>query len=189
MKRLLAVLGVLVPLVLTGAPAQAAGTGGIEVTPYPGVVDGHQVTAFHVSVPSRGRTTVRYALRNTTGETVRGRLYSASATRDGHGGWSVGEAGSSDHVRFAAQDVTLKPHETRFASFSVSGKVSGTQHAAIVVEVRQGSVVTRAATLVYLEPGRVVPLPLLVVGAAGLLLALAAAGVVAARRRTPTPAS
>ena len=68
-------------LVLTwAAPASAAGTGGIEVSPYPGIVDGHQVTAFHVKVPSRGRATVKYSIRNTTNHAVKGRLYGASAT-------------------------------------------------------------------------------------------------------------
>lgn len=182
-RRFLALLAALLLLGLSSAPAQAAGTGGIELSPYPGVVDGKQVTAFHVSVPSRGSTTVRYSLRNTTDAAVTGRLYAASARPDGHGGWSVGEAGSARHVRFSDRQVSLAPHETRIASFPVEGKVSGTQYEALVVEVRQGSVVTRAATLVYLKPGRVVPLPVLLVGAAVLVLLLAGGGVVVAGRR------
>jgi len=165
-------------LVLLSAPARAAGTGGIEVSPYPGVVRGHQVTAFHVKVPSRGSVSVRYSLRNTTGRTVHGRLYAATATRK-RGGWVIGDAGSSSSVELADQQVSLAPHETRVASFEVHGTAGG--HAAVVVEVKQGSVVTRAATLVYLERGRTVPLPVLLVGIAVLLL-LAAALAVAWRR-------
>jgi hypothetical protein len=163
-------------------PAQAAGTGGIELSPYPGVVDGRQVTAFHVAVPTRGTTHVRYSLRNTKGTAVQGRLYAASATPDGHGGWAIGGAGSARFVRFPDRAVTLKPHETRLASFRVSGDVSGKRYEALVVEVRQGSVVTRAATLVYLTRGRVVPLPVLLVGGAVLVLLLVGGAVVVVRR-------
>jgi hypothetical protein len=167
------------------APAQAAGTGGIEVSPYPAIVGGHQVTAFHVRVPSRGSVSVRYSLRNTTAAPVRGRLYAASATSDGHGGWTIGGAGSSTHLDLADQQIELAAHQTRLAAFRAHGK-SG-EHAAVVIEVKQGSVVTRAATLVYLEHGRTVPLPLLLVGIAVLLL-LAAGGAVAWQRRRSAPA-
>lgn len=164
-------------------PANAAGTGGIEVSPYPGVVDGHQVTAFHASVPRRGDGTVAWSLRNTTGTTKSGRLYAASATSDGHGGWAIGDAGSSPYLEFADRQVTLAPHETRVAEFRVHGKVEGTQHAALVVEVRNGSVVARAATLIYLTPGPVVPLPTAVVGLAGLVLLAAGSAFLRARRQ------
>jgi hypothetical protein len=172
-------------LLVLAVPARAAGTGGIEVSPYPGVVDGHQVTAFHVKVPRGGSSKVTYSLRNTTNHPVHGRLYAASATPDGHNGWTVGGAGTSRYVDLPDQQTSLKPHETRLQTFTVHGKVDGTQHAAIVVEVKQGSVVTPAATLVYLERGRRVPLPVLVVGAAVLLLLAASVGVVLMRRRRP----
>jgi hypothetical protein len=168
------------------APAHAAGTGGIEVSPYPAIVDGHQVTAFHVKVPSRGSVSVRYSLRNTTAAPVRGHLYAASASPDGHGGWTIGGAGSSTYLDLADQQVTLAAHQTQLASFGVDGP-SG-KHAAVVIEVKQGSIVTRAATLVYLEHGRTVPLPLLLVGIAVLLL-LAAAGALAWQRRRPATLS
>ncbi len=183
MRGFAAAVGLLL-LLLSTSPAEAAGTGGIEVSPYPGVVGGHQVTAFHVSVPSRGAVTVRYSLRNTTGAPVSGRLYAASASSDGHGGWAVGAAGSADSVELADQQVQLQPQETRLASFDVHGEVG--EHAALVIEVQQGSVVTRAATLVYLERGRLVPLPVLVVGLAVLLLVVGGAGVAWARRRPAT---
>lgn len=167
-------------------PASAAGTGGIEISPYPGVVDGHQVTAFHVKVPSRGSTSVRYSVRNTTSSAVQGRVYAASAASDGHGGWTIGDPGSTPYLDLADQQVSLKPHETRLASFDVQGSLDRTEHAAVVVEVKKGAVLTRAATLVYLSPGRRVPLPLLAVVVAVLLLLVVAAGVVRQRRR-PAP--
>jgi hypothetical protein len=173
-------------LVVLAAPANAAGTGGIEVSPYPGVVGGHQVTAFHVKVPSRGSVSVRYSLRNTTAAPARGRLYAASASSDGHGGWTIGGAGSSPYLALQDQQVSLSPHETRFASFRVHGHAGA--RAAVVLEVTQGSVVTRAATLVYLEHGRTVPIPVLLVGIAILLLlAVAAAFAWQRRRLAPLP--
>lgn len=186
--RVLAVLTAALALTaaLGAEPAQAAGTGGIEVDPYPGVVGGHQVTAFHVTVPAHGDVAVRYSLRNTTAARVHGRLYAAAAVADGHGGWTIAEAGSSPYVGFADQQVVLAPHESRIASFTVHGDVRGTRYAALVVEVRQGAVVTRAATLVYLAPGSALPLPALVVGAAVLLLLAGGAGVLRARERPAT---
>jgi hypothetical protein len=178
-----ALTAVLLLVLAVPVPARAAGTGGIEVSPYPGVVDGHQVTAFHVKVPSRGTTQVRYSLRNTTARPVHGRLYAASASPDGRGGWTVGGPGSSPYIALADQQVSLKANETRLASFGAHGPAG--EHAAVVVEVTQGSVVTRAATLVYLERGRRVPLPVLLVGVAVLLLLLAGAGVWLVRRRRP----
>jgi hypothetical protein len=177
-------LALVVALAVPAGPALAAGTGGIEVSPYPGISDGRQVTAFHVKVPSRGTTTVKYSIRNTTNHAVKGRLYGASAAPDGSGGWTIGGAGSSTMLDLADQQVSLKPQETRLASFTVSGKAG--DHAAVVVEVKQGAVVSRAATLVYLEKGRTVPLPLLLVGAAVLLLLVVGAGVVLVRRRPAT---
>jgi hypothetical protein len=177
-------LTVAAALAVPAGQAQAAGTGGIEVSPYPGISDGRQVTAFHVKVPSQGDATVQYSVRNTTDHAVTGRMYAASATPDGHGGWTIGGPASTPTVGLADQKVALKPKETRVASFRVEG--SPGEHAAVVVEVKQGAVVTRAATLVYLEKGRSVPVPLLVVGAAVVLLLLVGAGLVLVRRR-PAP--
>jgi len=144
------------------------------------------VTAFHVKVPSEGAATVRYSVRNTTAKPVTGRLYAASADSDGRGGWSIGGPGSTRSVDLSDQQVSLKPQETRLASFQVSGRPG--DHAAVVVEVKQGAVVTRAATLVYLEKDRTVPLPLLAVAAAVLLLLVVGGGVLLVRRR-PAPAN
>ena len=170
-------------LLLAPGRAGAAGTGGIEVSPYPGLVHGKQVTAFHTKVPSSGSTSVRYSLRNTTSTTRSARLYAASASRDGSG-WTIGDPGSSPYITFPERTVTLKAGEVRLETFTVHGKVDGTQHGAIVVQVSSGSITQRAATLVYLEKGRSVPLPVLLVGAAVLLLVVAGAAVaVTARRR------
>ncbi len=184
--------GAAIPLVLLlPVPATAAGTGGIEVSPYPGAVNGRQVTAFHVTVPSRGAATVRYSLRNTTTHPASGRLYAASATSDGNGGYTIGEAGSSPYLSFRTRDVTLAGGELTLDTFTVHpglhGRPAAKTYGAIVVEVRNGSVVQRAATLVYLEPGPVVPLPLLVVLVAVAVLALAGLGflLVVRRRRRP----
>lgn len=175
-------------LVVAGAvPASAAGTGGIEVSPYPGIVDGHQVTAFHATVPGSGEGKVAWSLRNTTGAVATGRLYAAAATSDGHGGWTIGEAGSSPYLRFDSREVRLAPHEIQVSEFAVHGDLDGPQHAAIVVEVRNGSVVARAATLVYLVPGPAGALPGITVGLALLLVLAASAGVWQARKRPATP--
>ena len=180
------VVSLLLLLALPGS-SRAAGTGGIEVSPYPGSVNGRQVTAFHTKVPSRGEVSVQYSLRNTTAAPVSGRLYAASAVPDGKGSYAIGTEGSSPYLSLKSQQVSLKARELRIASFTVHGQVSGKKYAAVVVEVRNGSVVQRAATLVYLEPGRTVPLPLLIVLIAVAVLALAGLGflVVVRRRRAP----
>jgi hypothetical protein len=178
-------------LVLGHGPARAAGTGGVDVSPYPGVQNGKQITAFHAKVPSRGSSTVQYALRNTTSKTATARLFGASA-RKTDGTFTLGPAESSPYLDFADRTVTLKPHETRIASFRVhpgpDGRPKGTAYAALVVEVKNGSVIQQAATVVYLQPGRTVPLPLLVVLVAVALVLLGRAGLVLVRRRRrPTP--
>lgn len=188
MRLAAVVLAPLLPLLLLLAPpAAAAGTGGVDISPYPGVVDGRQVTAFHAQVPSRGDSTVRYVLRNTTGHTATARLFGTAASRDAQGRFTIGPAGSSPYLGFADQQVSLAPHETRMATFTVHpgphGRPQGKAYAAVVVEVRNGSVIAQAATVVYLERGRTIPLPLLVVLVATGLLAAAGVGVLVVSRR------
>lgn len=175
---LLASLAVLMPV--TGV--HAAGTGGIEISPYPGVVNGKQVTAFHVTVPRRGSRTVRYSLRNTTSGPKTAHLYSASASRNGKS-FAIGDAGSSHYIEFPDRTVTLKGNETLLSDFTVHGTVKDGALGAVVVEVTNGSVTQRAATLVYLTPGPVLPLPVLLVLIAVGLLLLAGGGVFFTRRR------
>lgn len=178
---------VLAVLLLPGA-ALAAGTGGVDVSPYPGVVNGRQITAFHAKVPSRGDTTVQYALRNTTGKPATARLFAAKASRDSKGSFTIGAAGSSPYVTFTDQQVTLAPRETRIASFRIKagpdGRPKGTAYGALVVEVKNGAIIQQAATVIYLEPGRLVPLPLLLVLIAITLLVLAGMGFLVVRRRS-----
>jgi hypothetical protein len=177
---------VFVLLLLTG-PAHAAGTGGVDVSPYPGVVDGKQVTAFHAKVPSSGDVRVQYALRNTTDKPATARLFCAKAQRDSAGKFTIGAPGSSPYLSFADKEISLKPREIRIESFMVhagpQGRPSGTAYGAIVVAARHGSVIEQAATVVYLEPGRRVPLPLLIVLIAIGVLGLAGLGLLIAVRR------
>jgi hypothetical protein len=186
-----AVVVVLALLLPTGlaAPAWAAGTGGIDLSPYPAIVDGRQITAFHTDVPSRGSVSVRYSLHNVTKQPRTVRVYAASATRNG-GSFSVGTAGSSPYLTFPTRTVTLAGGETQLGTFTVHGPVHGTTYGALVVEVTTGSITQRAATLVYLKKGRTVPVPLLLTLLAVLALALAGGAVsVVARRRAAAPAS
>lgn len=176
-------LAALATAVAAPSGASAAGTGGIEVTPDPGVVDGHQVTAFHVSVPSRGDTTVSYFLRNTTSHVVSGQLYAASASRDSKGQFTIGGPGSAGDIGLKAQRLDLAPREVRHSSFSVTGPVHGTTYRAIVVEVQRGTITERAATVVYLNPGRRVPVPVVLAIIAAVLLAVVAGAIVVVRRR------
>ena len=175
---------VVLVLLLCGGTARAAGTGGVEVTPFPGVVDGKQQTAFHVDVPTRGDTSVRYVLRNTTSEPRSAKLYAASATPDGKGGYAIGDPGSSPYVDLPARTVSLKGKESRLERFRAHGEVEGTRYAAVVVEVTNGAITQRAATLVYLERGRTVPLPLLLVLLAVGLLVVVGGAVLLSRRST-----
>jgi hypothetical protein len=181
-----AVLAVLAALLLPGS-AFGAGTGGVDVSPYPGVVNGKQVTAFHAKVPSRGSSTVEYALRNTTGKPATARLFAAKALLGSKGSFTIGPAGSSPYVAFKDRQVTLAPHETRIASFRITpgpgGRPKGTVYGALVVEVKNGAIIQQAATVIYLEPGRLVPLPVLFVIIAITLLVLLGLALLVARRK------
>ena len=173
-------------LVLVAGPALAAGTGGVDVSPYPGVVNGKQVTAFHTRVPSSGEAVVQYSLRNTTNAPASARLFSASAARTG-GQFTVGAAGSSPYISFPDEQVTLKPQESRIETFTVHAGPHGVaagSYGAIVVEVKNGSIIQQAAVVVYLEREHAVPLPLLVISIAIAVLLLAGTGfLLVARHR------
>lgn len=179
------VLALLLPTGLA-TPAWAAGTGGIDLSPYPSIVNGRQITAFHADVPSRGSISVRYTLRNVSKQPHTVRVYAASATRNG-GSFSVGTAGSSPYLTFPTRTVTLTGGATQLGTFTVHGPVHGTTYGALVVEVTTGSITQRAATLVYLKKGRTVPVPLLLTLIAVLVLALAGAAVAITGRRSAAP--
>ncbi len=178
----------LVLALLPVAGSIAAGTGGIEISPYPGVVNGKQVTAFHVQVPRRGSASVRYSLRNTTNGPKTGRVYSASAARSGSS-WSIGDAGSSPYIDFPSKTVALQGGEAQVKSFRVRGKPDKQVYGALVVEVTNGAITQRAATIVYLTPGPLLSIPLLLALVAAVLLVLAGTAIMLTRRRQrPTPA-
>lgn len=142
-------LALLLALFLPAGAAGAAGTGGIDVSPYPGVLDGKQVTAFHPDVPARGSSTVRYALHNTTDSTASARISAARADRDSAGRFTLEQAGSSGYLEFPDQHVTLTAHEVRIVSLTVhpskAGRPTGTVYGALGIEVRNGAIVQQAA--------------------------------------------
>ncbi|MFP5218335.1 MAG: hypothetical protein ACLGIG_01165 [Actinomycetes bacterium] len=182
-------LVVLLPLLVT-APARAAGTGGIEVTPLTEPVDGAAPTSFRVDVPSDGTERVPFLVRNVDDQPRSARLFVAPVRRDGDS-FALGEPDASEWVEYEARDVTLQPGESQEHALVVrGGKLPDDEVlAAVVVQVRSGSVVQRASTLIYLDEGRRVPLPLLVVLVA-VLLAVAAAiawSFVVRRRRPEAP--
>lgn len=161
-------------VVAAAAPAGAAGVGGIEVTPLSG-------SSFRLDVPAGKRAQQEFLLRNLRSEPSTVRLYGASATRNGSA-WSVAGPGSAGWLELADREITLRGGETRTLAFRVRG---GEQQrtGAVVVELGAGTVVQRAATLVYVDTAARVPLPLLLVVAAVALLLAAGAGVAAVARR------
>jgi hypothetical protein len=150
------VAGLLVAAVtaIAVAPAAtAAGTGGIELTPVP-VVDGHRhrVTAFHVGPGGRAE----FALRNLTDQPVTIRMYAASATRSPSGAWSIGSSGSASWIHLKAESVVVPGHAVLTRTFTVArqGLAKGVTFGAVVLEQSHGTVVERAATLVYLTAAK-----------------------------------
>lgn len=188
-RRAVAVLAVAVVLAcLCGGAARAAGTGGIEVTPLPAIVDGEQVTAFHVELPGRGSKEIPFLLRNVENGERTASVYAADVTRAENGAFDVSDAGSSPYVRYEQRTVTLAPGEQRRETFALerpnAASPSEETFGAIVVEVSNGSVVQRAATLVYVNPGTRLPLPLLIVLVALLLIAVTAVTITVYARRS-----
>jgi hypothetical protein len=181
-----AVAVLLAALALPAAPSRAAGTGGIEVTPVPSMRGGKAITTFTVTVPSSGTRTVPYTLRNVDAVPRTVRVFAAQVTRSG-GTYTLGAPGTSPYVRDRDRTVTLQGHEVQQERFTVTGKgaLRRVAYAAVVVEVRQGSVVQNAATLITLRPAsnRVVGVPRPVVAVALALLVLAAAALLVVRRR------
>ena len=185
-RRWRPVLAVVLLAGLGGPSAHAAGTGGIEVTPVPGQRDGRTVTTFQVEVPHDGSVRVPYLLSNLEDEPRSARIYSARVT-ESSGSFALDDPDSSPYVSMPDREVTLQPEEVREEFFTVSpgddGPPSDRAYAAVVVEVRNGAVVQRANTLIYLTAAPRVPLPLLVLVVAVVLVALVGAGVAVAGRR------
>ncbi|MHB8961259.1 MAG: hypothetical protein ACYDAN_16735 [Candidatus Limnocylindrales bacterium] len=180
---------VVVLLVVPVPLALAAGTGGIEITPVPSQVDGKAVTVFRVGVPREGSVQVPYLLSNVEDGPRTARVYVARV-RKVDGNFSLDDEGSSPYVSMEDRSVTLEAEEVREETFRVApgpdGPPDDEAYAAVVVEVRNGSVVQRANTLIYLTGEPRVPLPLLILIIAVLLIGVVGAGVaVTVRRRRP----
>ena len=171
---------------LTG-PASGAGTGGIEITPVPSKRGDKAITTFRVDVPRDAPIQVPYTVRNVEDGPRTARVYSARVLNS-DGNFALDEPGSSPHVSMPDRQITLQPGEVLEETFLVApgpqGPPKDEAYAAVVVEVRNGAVVQRASTLIYLDPGPRVPLPVLLVGmAVALLLIPAGALVIGARRQ------
>ena len=177
---------VVVLLVVPVPLALAAGTGGIEVTPVPSKVDGKAVTVFRVEVPRDGSVSVPYLLSNVEDGPRTARVYVARV-RKVDGNFSLDDEGSSPYVSMEDRSVTLEAEEVREEAFRVApgpdGPPDDEAYAAVVVEVRNGSVVQRANTLIYLTGEPRVPLPLLILIVAVLLIGVVGAGVAVTVRR------
>lgn len=175
-RRALGLLvGTAAVLVAAAVPAGAAGVGGVEVTPRSG-------TAFNLSVSDGETVRETFTVRNIGEAAATVRLYAAAAEQTESGTWSVAGAGSAPWLEFADREVSLEPGETQELSFAARGSDEA-RNGAIVIEQGSGTVVQRAATLVYVKQGPTVPLPLLLILIAVVLIALAAAAWVTAARR------
>lgn len=153
MRRAFAAVAVGFGIFLTATPAGAAGAGGVEVSPLRAGSDGHPATAFHVRVAGTSRQTERFLVRNLTQSPRVVRLYAADVRRDEAGTFTVAGPGSSELVALPTQTLSLKPQQRLELSMDITPKAGlhGTDYAAVVVEVPGAAVVTRAATLVYVE--------------------------------------
>ncbi len=177
-----------VALLLVPAPAVlAAGTGGIEVTPVPSQVDGEAVTVFRVEVPREGSTQVPYLLSNVEDGQRTARVYVARV-RKVDDNFSLDDEGSSQYASMEDRSVTLEAGEVREETFRVApgedGPPDSEAYAAVVVEVRNGSVVQRANTLIYLTGEPRLPLPMLILIIAVVLIGAVGAGVSVTARRS-----
>ena len=178
-----------------GSPATAAGTGGIEITPVPSKKGNKAITTFRVQVPREAPLQVPYTVRNVEDGPRTARVYSARILRS-DGNFILDEPGSSPYVSMPDREVTLAAGQVLEETFLVSPSPDGRHireeaYAAVVVEVRNGAVVQRASTLIYLDPGPRVPLPLLLVGLAAALVLIPGAALTVGklRRRRQMPAA
>lgn len=176
-----------VSVVLAAAPASAASVDGIDLTPVPALVDGEPVTNFQVDLPERGVERVQYAVTNTGTSARTVRVYGVGATRRESGSFSLTDD-ESPYVRLPAESIELGPGQSQVKDFAVEltgGDLPAEeQYAAVVLEVENGSVVQRVATVVYLRPEPALPVPVLLVIGAGVLVVVVGAAVLVARRRS-----
>lgn len=171
----------LAALLCLGSPAQAAGTGDVELIP--ASVGGEPQTAFRID---DGQDSLRFELVNLVDEPRTAKLYAASATRSGSGAIAVGADGSAPWLELPLAEVELGPQESRTftAPLALGELESGQQQlGAVVLEARQGSVTVRVATLVTVDARDDLPLPLWTVAVAGGAIVLVLVGLFVARRR------
>lgn len=148
-------------LLLSAAPALADGTGGVNLT-LPG-----RASAFHLSLAAHEQGTQTFVLTNLTGATKSVELYAAAAVRNAQGSYAVAGVGSAPWIGLAPQVVTLPAHQHRTYTFTVARDRApwgeGMTYGAVVLQQQSGNVVTRVATLVYLDrlgaPGVPSPAP------------------------------
>lgn len=172
----------LAALIAGAGAAQAGATSGVSLSPVPAFDDeGRRQTVFRISLTPEGEERARFTVSNLTEQVQQARVYVASAEQGPGGGYDVGGPASARHLKMETQDLTLQPRETRMLEFiALAGTLeAGTSTTdAIVLEQESGSVVERAASLVYLKVERglpVVPLALVVFAAA--CITAVAAGV------------
>lgn len=159
-RRAVAVTGLVATAALTlgAGVAQAAGTGGVEMTP------AGKSSAFHVSLKAGQTATAEFTLTNLQGKPAQIRLYAASASKGADGGFAVGGPGSATWMSIDDQVVRLAPHQVEKYRFTIDRDAAplgeGLTYGAVVLEQAGGNLVTRAATLVYLDrvgPGGTAP--------------------------------
>jgi hypothetical protein len=181
MRRTAALAATLLTAVVLASPAQAAGTGDVELIP---LDSSGAATSFTVD---DDQDEIRFELVNLSREPRTATVYAASADESGSGAVTVGSRGSAPWLELDDLVVELGPGETRtFSAPLDEGALpeEREQLGAVVLEAVQGSVTVRVATLVTVEPRSALPVPLWLVGVA-LAVLLAAVGLllVAWRRR------
>lgn len=160
-------------LTVPAPTALAAGVGTLELLPLEG-------SAFHLTVSGRP-VQQQFTLRNIGTKPTSGVLYAAAARRTDSGGWSVSGDGSATWIKLPRQTVSLTPGQSKALTFTVDAERPRT--GAVVLEQAGGSVVQRAATLVYVKKSRVITLPRALVLLAIVLLTAAGGAVLVVRRQ------
>lgn len=191
LRPLVVAAAVTASLWLGAGSALAAGTGGIALSPAQSGGAG-VVTAFHVALRAGQTTVEHFLLRNLTDRTAMVSLYAASASRGGSGAWSIGGPGSAPWIGIPTQPVRLRAHQSRWYSFRVTRAAAprgrGLTYGAVVLSQGSGTVVERAATLVYLDRLGPSTLPRALLPIVFAVALVAAGFLLHARRRRPTAA-
>lgn len=168
------------------ASALAAGTAGVDLSPAQ-LTGGGVVTAFHVSLRAGQTSEQHFLLRNLTGHPAAVQLYGAAAYHAKNGAWSIGGPNSAPWIGIRLQSVRLRAHQSRWYSFRVvraaAPRGRGLVYAAVVLSSGSGTIVERAATLVYLDRLGPSTLPRALLPIVLAMILVAAGALVHARRR------